>query len=149
MNFLSSVLILIMIASPTSRANAETCKTWLKAFAIYEDMINRKIVLKHSLYPLGEWEPNSRYDGILLVKSVPGTATPVLEVEYRSVLRDARRVETFKVLRPFEGNSALKQFDDFKPQEFFTFDQAGTYFVRLRANGRIVCEDNFPYRLGD
>jgi hypothetical protein len=138
-----------LILTSTAHARLATCGSWLKAFETYEDEINQQIVLKHSLYPIGAWEPNSRYDGVVLVKAPAGSQAPALEVEFISATREVRKVETFKDLKPFEGDGRLKHFDDFKAQEFLRFEQPGVYFVRLKAGGRYLCEDMHPYYTGD
>ncbi len=153
LNWTTLILILggslpTLASQATKAAKAAPCNSWLSAFAIYEDEIRGQIALQHSLYGITDWDPNSQYDGILLLKQPPGKLQ-TLEVEYRSANKALRKVETYKDVLPFERDARLRHFDDFKPHEFFKFDTAGTYSVRLKSDGKIVCEETRRYGLGD
>lgn len=149
-----ATLILILGCSLPALASQATkdsrkvpCNSWLSAFALYEDEIRGQIVVQHSLYPIPDWDPNSQYDGVVLLKQPPGKFQ-TLEVEYRSVNKALRKVETYKDVLPFERDARLRQFDDFKPHEFFKSDTAGTYSIRLKSDGKLVCEESHRYEIG-
>ena len=142
---------LMLLASPLASwaQNAPpNCSAWLKAYVIYEDEIGGKIVLRHNTYPLVDWDPNSQFDGILLVKALPASSRPILEVEFRSVQGGNRKVETFKNLLPFERDARLKHFDDFRPTDFFRFDSPGVFSVRLKSGAKTICLEKHTYSLG-
>ncbi|MGE0526047.1 MAG: hypothetical protein AB7G93_14685 [Bdellovibrionales bacterium] len=130
-----------------SMAWSGSCDPYLQGFKRWEDMgddpRSEEIVERLTLNPLVNWDPNSQYDGIMLTKSA-GTRfnAPVLEISFHSVNRQKRKAESFQLL---EGN--LKQFD-FDPGKFFDFEEPGTYEVRLKHQGKVICTQAYTYKLG-
>lgn len=145
-----AVFIWIAALSPFA-VHAEPCNSHLNVFNVWDEIRKGKTVYKHTIFEMGEWDPDSQYDGVVLSKAdSKNLKQAVLEVEFRSKSGKKKKFETFKDLFPFEQDAEYLQFDDFKPKEFFTFQEEGTYQVRLRSReGQEICSQKFRLGLGD
>lgn len=134
----------------TLPAVAEDCSKSLQAYNLWEDEIDGQIVLKNSLFDLVDWDPNSEFEGVVLTATAAkAVKKPILEIEYRGKTKNGkRRLETFRRVKAFGQDSTLLTFDDFKPKDFFDFREAGTYTVRLKDDGNLICDQTFKYNLG-
>jgi hypothetical protein len=131
-------------------AKSTSCEKWLKAVNKYEDMEKGKIVWKFSIYNFTNWNPDEQFTAAVLIKSVEkGEAAPELEVRYKSSASTKTEIQTYKLLRPFELDPRLKEFDDFKPRQFFHFEEPGTFTLTLKSGTKILCTHNGKYGLGD
>ncbi len=138
--------ILILTALP---ARAADCAGRLKAINIWEDEIDGQIVTKNTQFPLSGWDPNATFDGVILsADDSKNLKAPILEVEYRSKSGSKKKLETFKDAKPFDQDATVKMFEDFKPKEFFTIRQAGSYSLKLKDGNTVICTESHTYSLG-
>ncbi len=125
------------------------CEKYIQAFNLWEDEIDGQIVLKHSLFPLVDWDPNSQFEGVVLTTEAKAVKKPLLEVEYKANSKNGKRkLESFRRVQAFAQEPTLNTFEDFKAEDFFNFKEAGTYTVRLKDDGALICSQNFKYNLG-
>lgn len=130
-------------------ALAQDCGKHLQAYNLWEDEINGQIVLKHSVFEIPDWDPNSQYESLVLTaEAAKSVKKPVLEIEFKGGKTGKKKLETFRRLQPLAQDAALSAFDDFKAEDFFDLKEAGAYTVRLKDENHLICSQNFKFRLG-
>jgi hypothetical protein len=126
-------------------AAGKSCANWMTGFNKYEDLTDDgKIVWRYNTVRVRQWDPNEQFTGILLLKEL---VNPVLQVEFTSSLGE-KKSDKFDLVLPFELNGKVKVFENFKPGEFFTFEDEGTFVLRLKSGDNEICSIAGRYRGG-
>ena len=136
-----------VLANPKGRpavSTAKSCAQWMSAFNKYEDEINGDIVWRYNRVQVRNWDPNEQFSGILMLKELAGA---VLVAEYRSKLGEVK-TDRFDMLLPFELDARYKIFENFKPLEFFRFEDSGVFTLRLMSGQEEICKMSGNYRAG-
>lgn len=142
------ILTTLLLSSTASATKTPKCSAFLQAYLLWSDKVEGKIVQKHSEFPLVDWDPDSQYHGVVLAKPAGEKLKgPSLEVDFQSNNKAISKKVSFSEISPLEQDASLKTFN-FDPEEFFTFDRAGHYTIRLKSDGKLICEEKFKYNLG-
>lgn len=146
---MKNYLLITILSLFSLPALAQPCGKFLQTYNLWEDEINGQIVLKHSVFEIPDWDPNSQYESfVLTAEGVKTIKKPVLELEFKGTKTGKKRLETFRRMQPLAQDTTLSAFDDFKANDFFDFKEAGAYTVRLKDDNTLICTQTFKFRLG-
>lgn len=125
----SLIIALLIFCSGAARAT-EPCGDRLLAFNTYEVMGEEKIETRFSVFPLPDWSDASAFKGV-----VSKSADATLEVELEGKKKDF-------VFETWDKDPSLFAAAGFRANKFFKNSESGAFFtLRLKENGRIVCEE--------
>lgn len=136
-------LALSLSAGPSALAKAPACGERVQAFNTYDEMdANKKIVEKTSTFAPSEWSPDAGFEG-LIVKAGEDPATK-LEIEVKRAAKGKRPVKAKWSLTKWNERTDYLVAEAFhKGQKVFgdRHDFSGSYVIRLKLNGKVLCED--------
>jgi hypothetical protein len=132
---------LLLISLP-AMAKPAACGKRVQAFNEYEELgTDKKIVEKVSIFPVGEWSPDSAFEGLL----VSAEEDPATKVEFETfkgkqkkrVMKRALAAHEWKERKDFRVVEDFKRGKDIFGGKY----EAGSFVVRLTLNGKVLCED--------
>ncbi|MBX3033093.1 MAG: hypothetical protein KF865_04145 [Bdellovibrionaceae bacterium] len=118
-----------------------SCGSRLMAFNVYEQVVNNRIVEKHSVFEVGDWSDSSAFDGVVMKNSED--AALVLEVETRRNASGKPLSSKQYEFSPWESDPAYRTARHFDPREAFRAisHKGGAFVFRLLKNKTSQCED--------
>jgi hypothetical protein len=139
--------LLLTVTFQAHAQGAANCDEFLQAYTSWEIKLEGRLVPRLNFFDIPDWDPNSQFDGVVLTASASKSVKrPVLEIDFKSKSKSKKAV--FNKAAPLTEDANLLTFPEFKPKEFFTFEQAGSFEVRLKDGDTVVCRYTRPYYLG-
>ena len=146
-----TLISLALLSLVPAEANAATCSQYVRGFTVWEIKTKGKMELRVDEFELGEWSPDSQFDGIALTSTGYSNLTgPVLEVERIMAKNGGKLSKKFSQLRVVEGSEGLQSFGEFVPSQFFAgLGDGAAYRVKLFSGSQLICEEIHKMRSGD
>lgn len=124
------------------QAHAADCKDRVFVFNEYEEKVEGRLVTKHSIFEPGEWSRHTDFQG-LLVKKTDDADELVFEFR-KNAKKKAAKPDLVKnaALQTWSKDTEYKEAQGLEPQKFLS-ERIGTYTLRLKKGGKVLCESTF------
>lgn len=144
---MAKLLYVFILIAAVHAGETKDCGEYLQTFTAWDLDVEGKKVARVNTAEVADWDPETTYEGIALAgPEAKSVAKPSLEIEFQAKERNGERKSVvLKKISRVPANSALMQFTEFKPREFFTFAKPGQYEVRLKDGDALVCKSTYRY----
>ncbi|MGZ3695626.1 MAG: hypothetical protein ACXWQO_16060 [Bdellovibrionota bacterium] len=145
---LVTLATLLLLSTPVlAKGGVAACGKRVQAFNEYEELDkDKKIVEKVSLFDVGEWSPDSGFQG-LAIKADEDANTKV-QIEVSRGKKAKSKKKTDLSAKAWKDRQDYRQVEDFNGGKaiFGENYEAGTFVVRLTLNGKVLCQ-NSPLKI--
>lgn len=133
-------LIIALSFSPLAAMAADSCGTRLQAFNIYEELVDGRIVEKHSIFPVEDWSESSAFEGLLIKDSEDKDVQLSVEVKKTATGKVLRSADFSFAVWP--RNRTYRESKQFVPADFFRV-APGVFTLKLIQKKKTLCEDSY------
>lgn len=134
----------VWIISTPAMAKTEACGKRVQAFNEYEELVEGKLVTKVSIFDLGEWSPDSGFEGLLVKASEDPKTKLEISATKGKKAKSTKKKDWATGAQSWKDNKDYRLVENFhKGKDVFGEKyEDGTFVVRLTLNGKVLCEDS-------